>query len=248
MAVTPENLEALSAKTIEILSRPYPGRVLIAGIVPSGEYWGIYYATMGRSFGSQERVLEGRYGNIRTAHSNPEVPSDDQDLFYTATADLGDYFGVSNGIQTLPVVKEVAMGETFEVATGKWSHEKDGQTPRITAVFSKFHPVLHISKIKRNPFRAVAEPISRDSIHASYRLEVSDGEGWGICTYDGLGGMTTNNEDPFPFPMPEDLERGAERLWNQMDKERRVSLAPVKVNRQTGKVTVGRIYNARRGD
>jgi hypothetical protein len=128
----PHPLEALR-------NMEYPGRVIVLGRDPSGDFDVVVYAVTGRSPSSQARRLDREGGTIMTNPTDPEVlKTGNPDLLVYPAVVLGDRIAVSNGKQTEDLARagETRLVSALASALDAWSYEPDAPifTPRISGL------------------------------------------------------------------------------------------------------------------
>ncbi len=208
----------------------YPGRIIAAGLTPSGRT--VYaYAIMGRSPNSRNRVFRLEDGGLYTRPFDPALVKDPSLIIYPAILKSGENIIVTNGDQTLDIKKALDAGFSMEKALVSRTYEPDEPnfTPRISLVIS---PEGFEFAINRRTDDGSCE-------RPSWKYPAEKGVLHIIHTYDCDG-----NPLPSFSGAPRELEAEddyAEKLWNSLDRENRISLY---VNEGGN----ARIFNAREGD
>lgn len=186
-------LEALAAME-------YPGRVIIAGRLQSGEA-GFVYGLTGRSPSSQARRLkrENR-GDISIDVTDPKMleQGDPALLVYNVSTLLGDILIISNGAQTDLIAEKaenlqydgtiIPIGILLPSAFSRYydMETRDGRLIDLTSYEPNFTP--RISGVMRND-EAVLAVVKRDRdgspLRCYYGIQLKPGQGKMIATYDG---------------------------------------------------------------
>lgn len=144
-------------KLLELTENSYPGRGFILGVIP--RYLVQIYWVGGRSEPSRNRILKIEDGVLKTEFADESKVKKDEDIsliIYDAMIEDGNIFVVSNGRQTIDVIR------CQDLATGmdRWRYEPDKpSTPRITGVwtFQNHGPLAQISILHRSPFGSFCE-------------------------------------------------------------------------------------------
>ena len=174
-----ENLLALR-------DNPYPGRGIVMGRTAAGDLVQVYWI-MGRSTDSRNRVLvpvPGKSGWLRTCLADPSKFTGNRRqltwILYTAMAEKDDEYVVSNGKQTIPVLRGGIE------ALKKWHYEDDAPnyTPRITGVIRCYpdsNSEMQLAILRKSPFGNEC-----DRFNFAYG-QVDAGFGYHFSTYQGDG-------------------------------------------------------------
>jgi IMP cyclohydrolase len=169
-------LEALSALR-------YPGRFIIMGCDPSGNFSMVAYGITGRSASSQARKLEGEGGTVWTKPIDPEVlKTGNPDLLIYPAIIVQAGLAVSNGRQTADIafrmVSTPSPREALSSAMKGWDYEPDSPifTPRLSGcLFPDGRAALNI-------IRRAADGAS---IRDTYEVPSVPGRGRFMATYRG---------------------------------------------------------------
>ena len=208
-----------------IEQNPYPGRGLVVGRAPGGEWIQLYWL-MGRSEGSRNRVFVADGSELRTAPWDGGAGVGDGSLtLYEAMLELPGVYLVTNGDQTRTAADAIAAGGTFEAALATREREDDAPnyTSRISGLLDTRggKPEVALSILKAHP----ADPAETDRF--SYRsASPPPGLGRGITTYLGDGSPLPPFEgEPLWLPLDGPPEELLERYWEGLDTVNRVALA-----------------------
>ena len=225
------NLDALAQNT-------YPGRGLAVGMDETEQFLVQAYWIMGRSPNSRNRVFKSdkdKPGRLFTEPANPAKVQDASLIIYNAMMDdpkVG-IFVVSNGHQTDSVFDGLMRRYSFKEALTGQKYEPDAPnfTPRITAASYLKNQLMtaEISIIKKAPFDETCQR------HFFSYEHLEPGIGLCLHTYSGDGEpLPSFNGEPFALPFEGDAEQIAETIWDDLDRDNRVSLAVKTIARSSG--------------
>ncbi len=224
----------------EILkSNPYPGRGIVVGKSDDGENAVVAYWTMGRSAGSRNRVFVTEKENgsevMRTkAFDESLIAGDPSLIIYAAVRQLGTTHIVTNGDQTDTIFDGLKNGKTFEqsLKCRKFEHDAPNYTPRISAILcvenGAFEYSLSILK---------SEGGNPDStIRSTFEYETPQkAQGRFIHTYKGDGNPLPSFEgEPVCVKIEGKIDEFANKIWNSLNEENKVSLFVRFINIKTG--------------
>ncbi len=184
-----------------IVSKEYPGRLILIGQEKRAGKVLVAYAIMGRSASSQARKLEREKDTIwvKPTDKNLLKKGNIDLLIYPSIFCLSRGIAVSNGKQTVDIMACMSQSESaaeiLAFALKNWDYEPDKPTftPRISGcLLSNKNAAL--SLIKRAP--------DGSSLRNIYEFSVVPGKGKMIMTYEGV------NKDPLPAfeGEPQDVE------------------------------------------
>lgn len=226
----------ISSLQDELKGNPYPGRGIVIGRTPDGEYAVAAYFIMGRSVNSRNRIFVEDGEGIRTEAFDPSKLSDPSLIIYAPVRVLKNQTIVTNGDQTDTVYEGLAGGKSFEEALAEREFEPDAPnyTPRISGVMEigggAFSYKMSILK------SADGDPSCCNRYTFSYDNPPA-GEGRFIHTYQSDG-------DPLPsfegeperiFVEDGDIDSFAEQIWESLNEENKVSLFVRYIEIATGK-------------
>lgn len=222
-------------------STTYPGRGIVIGRSADGEKAVIAYFIMGRSENSRNRIFVKTDDGIKTQAFDESKLVDPSLIIYSPVRTLGNKTIVTNGDQTDTVYDLMNQQQTFEqsLRTREFEPDSPNYTPRISAVVKcsegKMHYALSILK------SANGNPDGCDRYTFSYSSPVS-GYGRFIHTYMGDGNPLPSFEgEPTLVEIGNDsIDEFAEKLWNALDENNKVSLfvryIDIKTNKATSKI------------
>ena len=209
----------------------YPGRGIVAGLSADGKYAVSAYWTMGRSAGSRNRIFVAEKENgsevVRTKAFDPSLIAGDPSLIiYAAVRQMGNKTIVTNGDQTDTIYDEMRKGLSFEqsLLSRKYEHDAPNYTPRISSLIDteggRLHYALSILKSDDgNPDCTLRQTFDYENPAA--------GEGRYIHTYQGDGNpLPSFSGEPVKVSLETEagLEEFADKLWNSLNEENKVSL------------------------
>lgn len=229
----------------ELKSNSYPGRGIILGKSPSGEYVVSAYFIMGRSSNSRNRIFVSDGDGIRTEAFDPSKLEDPSLIIYAPVRVLGNKTIVTNGDQTDTIYEKMNQQMTFEQALRTREFEPDSPnfTPRISGIMKvsdgSFNYALSILK------SADGDPSSCQRFTFSYSNPVS-GVGHFIHTYKSDGNPLPSFEgEPKKTEISEDIDEFTKTVWESLNEENKVSLFVRYINIKTGEYET-RIVNKNR--
>ena len=213
----------------EVSAVSYPGRGIVAGLSADGKYAVSAYWTMGRSAGSRNRIFvtdtEDGSEVVRTkAFDESLIAGDPSLIIYAAVRQLGKKTIVTNGDQTDTIYQGLKNGLSFEqsLRTRKYEHDGPNWTPRISSLLDieggKLNYTLSILKSDEgNADCTVRQTFDYEALFA--------GEGRYIHTYEGDGNpLPSFTGEPVKVSIEGDLENFADKLWNALNADNKVSL------------------------
>ena len=204
-----------------LAERPYPGRGIMLGAMPSGRSAAAYFI-MGRSENSRNRVFEKTEDGIRTRAHDESKMTDPSLIIYHPVRRVGRGTVVTNGDQTDTLRDYLLAGRSFAEALRTREFEPDGPnwTPRISGLLSP-DGSYKLSILK------AGTPEGAPCLRFFYEYERAvPGMGHFISTYEGFGSpLPSFHGEPVAVKVPElDARALAERLWASLDEGNRVSL------------------------
>lgn len=212
----------------------YPGRGIILGLHADGRHAVIAYFIMGRSENSRNRIFVEEGDGIRTQAFDPAKLTDPSLIIYHPVRVLDNLSIVTNGDQTDTIFEEMRAGGFFEEALRTRTFEPDAPnyTPRISGLLRRredgFGYRLSILK------SAGGDPNGVQRLFFEYPDPIA-GEGHLIHTYRCDGDPIPSFEgEPKPVALSGSLDELAERLWNGLNAENKVSLFVRFLDRETG--------------
>lgn len=218
----------------ELQSNVYPGRGIILGKSEDGKNGVIAYFIMGRSENSRNRVFVTEGDGIRTQAFDESKLTDPSLIIYAPVKVLGNKTIVTNGDQTDTIYELMNQQLTFEqsLRTRLFEPDAPNYTPRISGIMKankrEFNYALSILKSSNG------NPSSCQRNTFSYTSPIN-GEGRFIHTY-----MTDGDPLPSFSGEPKDIAIGnddidtfADKLWNALNEDNKVSLFVRYINLET---------------
>lgn len=204
----------------------YPGRGLFIGMSGNAAQAVIGYFIMGRSRNSRNRIFGEKNADIIIKPYDADKVEDPSLIIYYPLRVWGGETVVTNGDQTDTIVEYLQKGESFAAALRSRTYEPDAPnfTPRISGMVSLNQSEFsyRIGILKR---WSVDKPACARQF---FEYEPVAGQGHFIHTYIGDG-------DPLPgfkgepitvsLAKAEDIDCFAEKVWQSLNPENKVSLA-----------------------
>ncbi|MCR4585372.1 MAG: IMP cyclohydrolase [Lachnospiraceae bacterium] len=224
----------------------YPGRGIILGETPGGQYAVAAYFIMGRSVNSRNRVFVEDGNGIRTQAFDPAKLSDPSLIIYAPVRVLGNKTIVTNGDQTDTIYEGMDKQLTFEQSLRSREFEPDGPnyTPRISGI-------MHVESGKYSYAMSILKSNQGDASSCNrytfaYESPIR-GEGRFIHTYMGDGDPLPSFEgEPELIDIPTaDIDELTKLLWESLNEENKVSLFVRFIDIASGEY-VSRIVNKNR--
>ena len=214
--ILPRAVESVCRKINSIFPYPikYPGRGIITGCTPSGKIM-LAYFIMGRSQSSKARIFERSGDDLIIKLTKQDKNFDPSLILYSPLRMLNGNLILTNGDQTDTIYDFVKDGKTFEEALRTREYEPDPPhfTPRISAMINK-------SGYKQSILKKAGKYF--------FEYEFENGKGHLIHTYDHDVTPDKNlpsfSGEPREIKISEDVEEFSNSLWNELDKNYRVSL------------------------
>lgn len=224
---------------------PYPGRGILLGCSADGRRAVIAYFIMGRSENSRNRVFEITEDGIRTKAFDESRMTDPSLIIYHPVRVVDGTTIVTNGDQTDTVADAFRSGGSWVRALRTREFEPDGPnyTPRISGMVRP-DGSYRLAILKS----ADGDPACCRRFFYEYDAPIA-GQGHFISTYQTDG-------DPLPSfeGEPRTVELGdetaaalADRLWNSLNADNKVSLFARTIDLTTGQTDTA-IKNKHQGE
>ena len=215
--------------TKEISSTSYPGRGIVLGRSADGRKAVIAYFIMGRSENSRNRIFAETPDGIKTEAFDPSKLVDPSLIIYSPVRVLGNKTIVTNGDQTDTIYELMNQQLTFEqsLRTREFEPDAPNYTPRISGI---------VKCSDGNPDCCERYTFSYDAPLA--------GKGRFIHTYMGDGNPLPSFEgEPTLVEIgDDDIDAFAQKVWDALDSDNKVSLFVRYIDVETGKAD-SRIIN-----
>ncbi len=222
----------------DLSSNVYPGRGILLGKSADGKNAVIAYFIMGRSENSRNRVFVEDGDGIRTQAFDESKLEDPSLIIYAPVRVLGNKTIVTNGDQTDTIYDLMNQQQTFEqsLRTREFEPDAPNYTPRISGIVkitdAEMNYALSILK------SADGNPDCCQRFTFTYS-NPDNGTGHFIHTY-----MTDGNPLPSFEGEPklveignDDIDAFADKLWNSLNKDNKVSLFVRYIDLASGKAT-----------
>ncbi len=214
----------------------YPGRGIVIG--RNEDNIVIAYFIMGRSENSRNRVFVTDGEGIKTKAFDESKLTDPSLIIYSPVRVLGDNTIVTNGDQTDTVYDFMKDGKTFAdgLRTRQFEPDAPNFTPRISGVVNNKTGNYKLSILKTdNGVRSLR-----------YFFEYNDtisGLGHFIHTYQGDGKpIPSFAGEPEEVEINGDIDAFTNNVWENLNKDNKVSLFTRFINMKTGNIET-RIIN-----
>ena len=235
--------------TKEISSTSYPGRGIVIGRTDDGLNAVIAYFIMGRSENSRNRVFVEDGEGIRTKAYDESKVEDPSLIIYAPVRTMAESTVVTNGDQTDTIVSLMSCGRTFEQSLSGREFEPDAPnyTPRISGIVNcrtesdaRGEKLSYTMSILKS---ANGDPKCCQRFTFDYAHPLK-GQGHFIHTYMGDGNPLPSFEgEPTLVEIGnDDIDTFAQKIWDALDEDNKVSLFVRYIDIATNKAT-SRIIN-----
>jgi len=209
----------------ELKANAYPGRGIVIGKSADGKTAVTAYFIMGRSVNSRNRVFTATEDGIKTEAADPSKLSDPHLIIYSPVRVLGNKTIVTNGDQTDTIYELMDKQMTFEqsLRTREYEDDAPNYTPRISGIMhvegGSYNYAMSILK------SADGNPDCCERFTYTYSNPIN-GYGHFIHTYMGDGNPLPSFEgEPKKIEIGNDsIDDYAEKLWNALNEDNKVSL------------------------
>ncbi len=214
----------------------YPGRGVIMGKSADGRYAVTAYFIMGRSANSRNRIFaEKENGEVIIYPHDYSKVEDPSLIIYSPVKVYKNSIIVTNGDQTDTIYNFLCDGKTFEEALRTRAFEPDypNLTPRISGImdFANGDFTYKMSILKS------ADPEGTACNRYTYSYPALAGLGHFIHTYICDGNpIPTFCGEPERMAISNDIDEFADRIWNALDENNKISMYVRYVNLENGKV------------
>lgn len=197
----------------------YPGRGIILGNTKEGQAVAAYFI-MGRSVNSRNRVFVEEPDGIRTEAHDTALLSDPHLIIYHPVRQWNGKLIVTNGDQTDTIRDYLANGACWENAlrTRLFEDDRPNWTPRISGLLDN-DGSYRLSILK------TADPDGSGCARFFYEYPAQPGQGHFIHTYQGDGSpLPSFAGEPVAVSIPSDIDVFTRGLWENLDKDNKISL------------------------
>lgn len=221
-----------------VSSNVYPGRGIVIGKSADGKNAVIAYFIMGRSENSRNRIFVEDKDGIRTKAFDESKLSDPSLIIYAPVRVLGNKTIVTNGDQTDTIYDLMNQQMTFEQAlrTREFEPDAPNYTPRISGIVKCTNGAMNYALSILKSANGNPESCERNTF--SYRTPLS-GQGRFIHTYMGDGNPLPSFEgEPTLVDIgSDDINTFADKLWNSLNADNKVSLFVRYIDIESGEPT-----------
>ncbi len=217
-----------------ILGNSYVGRGIIVGKSKDGTKAVSAYFIMGRSANSRNRVFTEKDGAVYTEPFDASKVEDPSLIIYRAIAKLNDKLIVTNGDQTDTIYDGFKDGKDLKTALEVRAFEPDAPnlTPRISAVtyFNGEDFNYEMSILKS------ADENGSACNRYTFSFASLNGLGHFIHTYVCDGNpIPTFQGEPERVEIYDDIDAFTKEIWDNLDKDNKISLYVRYTDLKTGK-------------
>ena len=214
------DIYAIGSIAEKLNTNTYPGRGIILGVTPDGSKAVAAYFIMGRSVNSRNRVFTEEPDGISTEAFDPSLLKDPSLIIYHPVRERKEGLIVTNGDQTDTIADGFAEGRCFEDSLRTREFEPDGPnwTPRISGLQLK-DGSYKLSILKSADAEGTA------CVRQFFDYPPMQGMGHFIHTYVCDGNpIPTFQGEPERVDILDDIDEYTGVLWNNLNKDNRVSL------------------------
>lgn len=219
-----------------INGNPYVGRGIVIGKSADGKNAVFAYFIMGRSENSRNRVFTEKDDAVFTEPYDASKVKDPSLIIYAAVRKYCNKVIVTNGDQTDTIYDFIKEGKSFSQALRTREFEPDGPnfTPRISGMitFDNGDFSYDMSILKS------IDAEGSDCARYTFEYPSKAGLGHFIHTYVTDGNpIPTFQGEPERVIIPDDINEFAEKLWNNLNEDNKISLYVRYTDIQSGKET-----------
>ena len=219
-----------------IAGNSYVGRGIVIGKTPDAKKAVFAYFIMGRSANSRNRIFaEKENGEVIIYPHDYSKVEDPSLIIYSPVKVYKNSVIVTNGDQTDTIYNFLCDGKTFEEALRTRAFEPDypNLTPRISGImdFANGDFTYKMSILKS------ADPEGTACNRYTYSYPALAGLGHFIHTYICDGNpIPTFCGEPERMAISNDIDEFADRIWNSLDENNKISMYVRYVDLENGKV------------
>lgn len=219
-----------------IAGNSYVGRGIVIGKTPDAKKAVFAYFIMGRSANSRNRIFaEKENGEVIIYPHDYSKVEDPSLIIYSPVKIYKNSIIVTNGDQTDTIYNFLCDGKTFEEALRTRAFEPDypNLTPRISGImdFTNGDFTYKMSILKS------ADPEGTACNRYTYSYPALAGLGHFIHTYICDGNpIPTFCGEPEIMAISNDIDEFADRIWNALDENNKISMYVRYVDLENGKV------------
>lgn len=213
--------ESKSMKDI-LTGNPYVGRGIVIGKSADGMKAMFAYFIMGRSENSRNRVFKEKGDEVIIYPFDESKVEDPSLIIYSPIKKVEKKIIVTNGDQTDTIEAALKEGKTFCYAlkTRKFEPDAPNFTPRISGILYFDEGYSYNLSILKS-----ADEKGSACNRYTFAYEPLDGVGHFIHTYVTDGNpLPTFYGEPERVSVPNDVDEWANEIWNNLDKDNKISL------------------------
>ncbi len=219
-----------------IKDNAYVGRGIVIGKSADGKNAVTAYFIMGRSENSRNRIFAVDGDNLRTEPFDASKVEDPSLIIYSAVKKCGDALIVTNGDQTDTVESFLLEGKSFREALTTRCFEPDAPnlTPRISGIeyFANGDFTYEMSILKS------IDAEGSECCRYNFSYPSVNGLGHFIHTYVCDGNpIPTFQGEPERVAVGNDIDEYADKLWNALNEQNKISLFVRYTDLTTGEYT-----------
>ncbi len=219
----------------------YVGRGLVIGKTEDGKKACAAYFIMGRSANSRNRIFTEKNGEVFTEPFDASKVEDPSLIIYAALRTFENNLILTNGDQTDTIYDGLKNGLTFGCAltSREFEPDKPNFTPRISGMLTFADGDFTYSM---NILKSIDE---NGSACARFNFDYPSVNGLGhfLHTYVCDGNpIPTFQGEPERVKIPDSIDVFADKLWNALDADNKISLYVRYVDLATGE-TENRLIN-----
>ncbi len=222
------------AKTMgeRINGNSYVGRGIVIGMAPDGRP-AIAYFIMGRSANSRNRVFVKRGSDLMIYPFQADKVQDPSLIIYSPVRQYANNLIVTNGNQTDTVYGFLKQGKTFAQALDTREFEPDAPnfTPRISGMLTMG---MTDCAYQLNILKS-ADAVGSACVRENFSYPALKGIGHFLHTYVCDGNpIPTFQGEPERVSIPADIDAFTADIWDNLDKDNRISLYTRYIDLKTG--------------
>ena len=218
-----------------IYGNSYVGRGIAVGKTPDGKKAAVAYFIMGRSENSRNRVFRENGREVTIYPFDESKVKDPSLIIYSPVRETGNHLIVTNGDQTDTIFDALNNGGSFESAleTRRFEPDEPNFTPRISAILDFANKDF---TYKMSILKSADEKGSACS-RFTFSYSALAGIGHFIHTYvtDGTP-IPTFQGEPERITVPDDIDEFTRDIWNNLDRDNRISLYVRYIDLETSEI------------
>lgn len=217
-----------------IAGNPYVGRGIVIGKSEDGEKAMFAYFIMGRSENSRNRIFKENGDEVIIYPYDESKVEDPSLIIYSPVKKVANKVIVTNGDQTDTIEEALKNGKCFRHALKSRAFEPDAPnfTPRISGILNLDGEYTYSLSILKS-----ADAQGSACNRYTFDYEPLNGLGHFIHTYVTDGNpLPTFLGEPERVKIPNDVRAFADEIWNNLDKNNKISLYCRAIDLKSGAV------------